>query len=266
MTLTQTYIPYNRQSRFDAQIAALTWDIVEPPDWMQQEIPLTGLVATIRDALHRREPDGTLLISSNTFLCYDPENLNRRLLPDLYIALGVEETAVRDRDAGYLPWEVGKQPDFVLEMASISTARNDLTHKRDIYEQMGIPEYWRFDATGGDFYGEPLAGEELVDGVYEALEISDEPDGIPKGYSPVLGITLAWVDGVFRIYDTESGEYLQTAEEKLIEHYDQATIIRDTREALDAEADARRAAEERNRQLEQLIREMRASRNGDGTV
>ena len=51
MTLTETFIPYNRQSAYNAQIAALDWDMVPQPDAMQQELPLTDLVATIRDAL-----------------------------------------------------------------------------------------------------------------------------------------------------------------------------------------------------------------------
>ena len=263
MTLTETFIPYNRQSAYDAQIAALNWDMVPQPDAMQQELPLTDLVATIRDALMRREPDRTVFISSSTFLCYDPTNLNRRLQPDLYVAFGVEEPAIRDRDAGYLPWEVGKQPDFVLELASVSTASNDLTRKRDIYAAMGIPEYWRFDATGGDFYGEPLVGEHLVNGGYEPLRITEEPDGNPKGYSPILDLTLAWVDGVFRIYDSSSGEYSQTTSEKLTKFYQQASIIEDQRAQLEGEATARRAEEEHISQLEDQLRQLRASRNGD---
>ena len=270
MTLTETFIPYNRQSAFDAQIAALDWDMVPQPDAMQQELPLTDLVATIRDALTRREPSRTVFISSSTFLCYDPTNLNRRLQPDLYVAFGVEEPAIRDRDAGYLPWEVGKQPDFVLELASVSTARNDLNRKRDIYAMMEIPEYWRFDATGGDFYGDPLVGEQLVNGSYSPLPITEEPDGHPRGYSPVLGLTLAWVEGVFRIYDPESGEYSHTTVEKLAEYYEQTGIIEDQaalidreRARIDEEASARRAAEERARQLEAQLRELRSSRNGD---
>ena len=239
MTLTETFIPYNRQPTYDAQIAALDWDMVPPPDAMQQELPLTDLVATIRDALTLKEPDQAVFISSSTFLCYDPTNLNRRLQPDLYVAFGVEEPAIRDRDAGYLPWEVGKQPDFVLELASVSTARNDLTRKRDIYATMGIPEYWRFDATGGEFYGDPLVGERLVDGAYEPLPITEEPDGHPKGFSPVLGLTLAWVDGDFRIFDPSDNEYSKTAGERLA------------------------AAEDRIRQLEEQLRELRSSRNGD---
>ena len=258
MTLTETFIPYNRQSSFDAQIAALDWDMVPPPDAMQQELPLTDLVATIRDALTRRDPSETVFISSSTFLCYDPTNLNRRLQPDLYVAFGVEEPAIRDRDAGYLPWEVGKQPDFVLELASVSTARNDLTRKRDIYAMMGIPEYWRFDATGGDYYGDPLVGEHLVDGAYEPLPITEEPDGHPKGYSPVLGLTLAWVNGVFRVYDPAVREYSKSPRESL-------SVMNVQRSELESEKAARRAAEERVRQLEQQLEHLRSSRNGDST-
>lgn len=270
MALTQTFIPYNRQTKYDAQIEALDWDMVPQPDAMQQELPLTDLVATIRDALAQREPGKTVFISSNTFLCYDPTNLNHRLQPDLYVAFGVEEPAIRDRDAGYLPWEVGKQPDFVLELASISTAQNDLTRKRDIYAMIRIPEYWRFDATGSDHYGAPLVGERLVDNVYEPLVITEHPDGHPKGYSPILGLTLAWVDGIFRIYDPSSGEYSQTTGEKLAAFHEQSSIIQDQLSLLENErtrtndeATARLAAEERIRQLEQQLRDLRSSRNSD---
>ena len=263
MTLTETFIPYNRQSSFDAQIAALDWDLVPPPDAMQQELPLTDLVATIRDALTRREPSETVFISSSTFLCYDPTNLNRRLQPDLYVAFGVEEPAIRDRDAGYLPWEVGKQPDFVLELASVSTARNDLTRKRDIYAMMGIPEYWRFDATGGAYYGDPLVGEQLVDGAYETLPITKEPDGHPKGFSPILGLTLAWDHGVFRVFDPNENDYSKTTRESLSVLNEQNAIIEAQRASLNSEAAARHAAEERVRQLEQELHRLRANRNGD---
>ena len=37
-----------------------------------------------------------------------------------------------------------------MEVASPSTAANDLGRKRDLYERLGVQEYWRFDATGGD--------------------------------------------------------------------------------------------------------------------
>ena len=37
--------------------------------------------------------------------------------------------------------------DLVVEISSPSTRRRDLTTKRDLYAEFGIPEYWLFDLT-----------------------------------------------------------------------------------------------------------------------
>ena len=81
-------------------------------------------------------------------ICYDPNNLNVRVGPDFYFASGVDAPAI-ERTKLYLPWEAGKPPDFVLEIASESTAEHDVTGKRQIYAEIGVPEYWRFDRSGG---------------------------------------------------------------------------------------------------------------------
>ena len=60
---------------------------------------------------------------------------------------------------GYAIGEHGKPPDFVLEVASPTTASNDYTDKREEYAAFGIPEYWRFDPTEGERYDAPLAGD-----------------------------------------------------------------------------------------------------------
>ena len=67
-----------------------------------------------------------------------------------------------------------------------------MTGKRRIYAEIGVPEYWRFDRSGGHYYGAPLAGERLVDGIYQPVPLSGEPDGILKGYSPALRLSLCW--------------------------------------------------------------------------
>ena len=53
------------------------------------------------------------------------------------------------RPTVYTISEIGKPPDFVLEVASEGTGRRDYTVKRDIYAGYGVTEYWRFDHTGG---------------------------------------------------------------------------------------------------------------------
>ena len=60
---------------------------------------------------------------------------------------------------------MGKPPDFVLEIGSRpAPPRRDLGPKRDLYARLGVGEYWKYDGTGGNFYGEPLVGEYLSEG------------------------------------------------------------------------------------------------------
>ena len=101
---------------------------------------------------------------------HDYHNRNRRLHPDVYVAFDVDADAIRRRN-GYLIWEVDNPPDFVLEVASESTASNDTGDKRALYAAMGVIEYWRFDASGGAMYGAALVSEYLESGVYREFPI-----------------------------------------------------------------------------------------------
>ena len=146
---------------------------------------------------------------------------------------------------GYVISEVGKPPDFVLEVASRSTGRRDYTVKREGYARYGVQEYWRFDHTGGRFHDAALAGDTLVDGRYARLEIHEEDDGLLWGHSVVLGLDLCWDDGELRFRDPATGEYLPTPVELQAER-DAAETELDTAEArADAELARRQSAEAR---------------------
>ena len=110
-------------------------------------------------------------------------------------------------------WEVGKPPDWVLEIASPSTARVDLGIKRDIYASIGIGEYWRFDASGGQYYGEPLVGEFLQDGEYRRFEMLTSGDGVVWGHSPVLQLDIYSGDIRLQYFDPVRGEWLRDLKE-----------------------------------------------------
>jgi len=90
---------------------------------------------TFRDT----DPNG-VFITDVGFICYDPANLNVRVASDCTIAFGVDLEYLMDRNA-YVVHEMGKPPDFVMEVASESTARADIGRKRGIYQQIGVPEY-----------------------------------------------------------------------------------------------------------------------------
>ena len=144
-----TMLPYDRQGEID--YASLDFDPNEKapkPDNMEQNLPREEIVGILRAHLtdFNRRPD--VFIDADTFICYDRSDLNVRVSPDVYAAFGVDARAIRPRKI-YLPWEVGKPPDWALEIASVSTGREDVGRKRRIYERIGIPEYWRFDPTGG---------------------------------------------------------------------------------------------------------------------
>ena len=174
-------------------------------------------------------------VNGNTMLYYEEGNPRRVVSPDCYVAFGVDVERILSNNT-YLLWEMGKPPDFVLEIGSSSTARNDLGNKRDLYARLGIGEYWKFDGTGGDFYREPLVGEFLEDGEYRRFELHFEAGGMVWGHSPALNLDLCWDQGRLRFFDPSTGTWLL---DRMEEH------------------EARRAAEERVAELEAELQRLR---------
>ena len=56
-------------------------------------------------------------------------------------------------------------------------------------------------------------GDRLVAGVYEPIELTTAPDGLLKGYSDLLKLSLCWDDGWPRFYDPATDTYLETWQE-----------------------------------------------------
>ena len=152
-------------------------------------------------------------VNGNVFLYYEEGNPRRTVAPDCYVAFDLAPEAFQSlrRHNTYLIWEVGKPPDFVLEIGSPSTKRTDLVVKRAVYASIGVSEYWRYDQSGGSFYGEPLVGERLVDGEYQRLPLSEDANGRVWAYSPMLNLLLYWYDGELRYWDP-------VAKERLLSH------------------------------------------------
>ncbi len=169
------------------------------------QLPFVSSVFSILDAYFKERPD--VLVGGEGYLCRDTRDKTGWVVPDCVVAFGVDARAILNRN-GYVIDEVGKPPDFVLEIGSPSTGRADYTSKRDAYAGYGVGEYWRFDPTGGQHHDAALSGERLIDGVYEPLPLHRGRDGIIRGYSPVLGLELHWDHGRLRIYDPAADEYL----------------------------------------------------------
>ena len=215
-------------------------------DGMQQAIPLFDIVTL----LHKHYADRSdVYVSGGGFVMYDEQDPNKRIAPDCYIAFDVDNAGIRKEMANFWVWRIGKLPDFVMEMASKSTAANDLGPKRDLYAELEIPEYWRLDHTGGELYGQPLIGERLVDGVYVPYEVHTAPDGSVTSYSPALDLIFSWnEDGGFDLLDPLT-----------LLSIDQIVTERAARLVAEAQVDT---AEARIRELEEEIERLRSQQSG----
>ena len=136
--------------------------------------------------------------------------------PDLLVAFNIDPAEAIAR-RGYAIDDQGKPPDFVLEIASIHTALNDYTSKRVDYAAYGIPEYWRFDNTGGNYYPVALAGDRLVGREYQPIPIAGTEAGGYWGHSEALNLDLCWENGQLRWYDPVARRYLLTHDDALNE-------------------------------------------------
>ena len=202
-------------------------------------------------AQHLGNPD-TTIVGSDLYLIPIPTteltSMAGAVYPDLLVAFNADP-ALYHAQNGYVISEQGKPPDFVLEVASRSTGRRDTVEKRLIYAERGILEYWRFDETG-EFHGARLAGDRLVDGGYEPIEIDELPDGSLQGHSAVLNVDLRWADGQLHWYDPATGLHIATFDSER-----EGRIRAQARAA--AEQQARAAAEARVRELEDQLRQLR---------
>ena len=119
--------------------------------------------------------------------------------PDLLVAFSVDPAAYRETN-GYVISEQGKPPDLVLEIASQATGRSDVGEKREFYQRLLIPEYWRFDATG-EFHVARLAGDRLVNGRYEPIDIAELAAEVLQGHSEALNVNWRWEHGRLGCHD-----------------------------------------------------------------
>ncbi len=186
---------------------------------------------------HLGNPDTTIIEGERYIIPEPGAPASDRLVPDLLIAFDANPATYRE-DNGYVLSRQGKPPDFVMEIASPSTGRQDVELKGPRYASLGIMEYWRFDETG-ESHGTRLAGDRLVDGRYEQIPIETVEKGILQGYSTVLNLFVQWQHGELRWYDPETGHEIPTFEQ---------------------EREARLAAEARVQELEAEL----ARREGEG--
>ena len=216
---------------------------------------------------------GDVYVSGDLLVYYEEGNPRVSVAPDVFVAFGVED---RMR-MSYKVWEEGKAPDFVLEVASKSTWREDLGPKREVYARLGVKEYWMYDPTG-EYLSPVLQGLRLAGGAYVRRLAVSSPDGALTLRSETLGLELRARGAEMRFRDPATGQILPSHQEAVAARREADAARRDAdtarrdadgarREAearadaetarAEREATARRAAEARVAELEALLRKTR---------
>ena len=199
-------------------------------------------------------------VSGDLLIYYQEGDPRASVAPDAFVVFGAQHR----RRMTYKLWEEPKAPDFVLEVASASTWRDDDGPKREIYARLGVSEYWQYDPTG-EHLGVRLKGWRLVGSSYEAQPVVASLDGTRFLRSETLGLDLRARDEEMYFVDSETGERLRShAEDRAASiaaeaRADDAEARAETAEAeKKAEAAARRAAESRAEAAEARARDAQA--------
>ena len=124
-------------------------------------------------------------VSADLLLYYEPGNPRVSVAPDVFVGFGVEDRMRMN----YKVWEEGKGPDFVLEVTSPSTWREDVESKPSVYAGLGVRENFLDDPTG-EHLTPRLQGYRLAGGEYGRLSAVDSIDRTLKLPSEVLGLEL----------------------------------------------------------------------------
>ena len=174
-----------------------------------------------------------------------PGNPRARVAPDVFVVFGVPD---RKRPI-YKLWEEGEVPAFVMEVASVSTWREDDRRKAALYERLGVREYWQYDPTG-EYLGLQLKGRRLAGGAYVPQPVVESLDGTLLLRSETLGIEMRVKGEEMRFRDPATGrDVLSLREEHAarraaeVEAEREATARRAAVVEAEREAAARRAAE-----------------------
>ena len=180
-------------------------------------------------------------VSGDLLIYYEEGNPRVSIAPDVFVVFGVED---RDR-LNYKLWEERRPPDFVLEVASPSTWRDDLNRKRSVYERLGVREYCQYDPNG-EHLPARLMGWRLTPSGYVRQPVETAPGGGSTLRSRTLGLELRAAPArELRFRDPATGRDLRSHEEEAEGRRAAEARADEEAEGRRAEAKARRAAEAR---------------------
>lgn len=206
----------------------------------ETELHRDGITTSIQTLSLHYIDDMDVCVSGNLMMYYEEGNPRKSISPDVFVAFGVGKKQRRI----YQIWNEGKPPDFVLEFSSEKTYRKDLREKKELYAEIGILDYFLYDAERR-LLPEPIMGFRLVDGKY--VSIPQDADG--SVYSETLALELRLHGNELGFYDLTNEKWLVTPAEANLKRAEEAEnrVEEETAARLHAEAELLQLREEIDR-------------------
>lgn len=194
---------------------------------------------------YREEPD--VYVSGNLLVYYEPYPNPRAVAPDVFVVHGVSKKQRRI----FVTSEENKAPDFVLEVGSRGTYRQDLERKKNIYAaRLGVKEYYIYIPYG--VVEEAFMGFRLVEGAYERIEFVND-----RLSSAVLGLELGMHEGALRFYHPQTQQWLRPPKERVERAEERAEHAEERAERAEAEAaQEAHARQDMERELAEALAEV----------
>jgi Uma2 family endonuclease len=164
---------------------------------------IIATVAVLRNYLAEKFAERSPVVLADQFLYYAQGFSRLRVAPDVMVIFDIPQQPYDN----YKIWETGQVPSVIFEMTSASTQAHDQAKKRELYESIGVQEYWLFDPKG-EWIPEKLRGYRRQANLPKNDEESLVYEAISDGLSQVLGLRLEVEGSLIGFYRQDNGEKL----------------------------------------------------------
>jgi Uma2 family endonuclease len=194
---------------------------------------------------HLKGQQATVL--ADQFLYYAQGFPRLRVAPDVMVIFNV---APGGRD-NYKIWEEGQVPSVIFEMTSPGTRSKDDVEKKNLYESLGVTEYWQFDPRG-EWIPEQLRGYRL--------QGDSEPVYVPitNNQSTELQLQLVVEEKIIAFYRLDNGARLLPIEELNTALEEQNMAFEEQSTALDRQKELTEQETQRADRAAQKVQDLEA--------
>ncbi|MDX2254746.1 MAG: Uma2 family endonuclease [Pseudanabaenaceae cyanobacterium bins.39] len=164
---------------------------------------IIATVAVLRNYLAEKFAERSPVVLADQFLYYAQGFPRLRVAPDVMVIFDIPQQPYDN----YKIWETRQIPSVIFEITSASTQAPDQAKKRELYEGIGVLEYWLFDPKG-EWIPEKLRGYRRQSNLPKNEEESLVYEAIADGLSQVLKLRLEVEGSLINFYRQDNGEKL----------------------------------------------------------